>query len=135
MESKLYQKHVFLNGIKNLKMAEEALKMLHVQDGPPHQEWGDLQHHWLMLQENRRLTIVKIEDIIFISYGSVEDIICNDLGYRKIAAKWIPWVLHEELMLHQVMTCQQWNRRFRKEPNFLDKVVTCDESYYPETKQ
>lgn len=92
-----------------------------------------------MLQEDRRLSIAKIADMMHISYGSVEDIIHNDLGYRKVAAKWIPRVLHEEQMSHRVVTCQQWITRLRREPNFLDKVVTCDESWFhhydPETKQ
>lgn len=92
-----------------------------------------------MLQEDRRLSIAKIADMMHISYGSVEDIIHNDLGYRKVAAKWIPRVLHEEQMSHRVVMCQQWITRLRREPNFLDKVVTCDESWFhhydPETKQ
>ena len=73
------------------------------------------------------------------SYGSVEDIIHNDLGYSKVEAKWIPRVLHVEQMSHRAMTCQQWITRLRREPNFLDKVVTCDESWFhyynPKTKQ
>ena len=92
-----------------------------------------------MLQEYRRLTIAKIADVMHISYGSVKDIIHNDLGYSKVAAKWIPRVLHEEQMSRRVMTCQQWITSFRREPNFLDKVVICDESCFrhhdPETKQ
>ena len=73
MTTKLYlKKCVFLNGIKNLKLVKEALKMLHIQDGSPHKQTEvNCNTTDAMLQEDRWLTIAKIADIIHISYGSV----------------------------------------------------------------
>lgn len=92
-----------------------------------------------MLREDRRLSITKIAEIMKISYGSAEDIVRNVLGYRKVAAKWVPRVISDEQKAHRVMACQQWKGRLQREPDFLDKVITCDESWFhhydPETKQ
>mgnify|MGYP003623259327 CR=1 FL=1 len=66
-----------------------------------------------IVREDRRITIAKVADIMHLSVGTVDDIIRNNLGYRRVAAKWIPHVLKDEQKAHRVMTCQQWLGRLR----------------------
>lgn len=43
-----------------------------------------------MLVKNRKLTIREIAEDLNIAYGSVQDILVNDLGLRRVAAKLVP---------------------------------------------
>ena len=42
------------------------------------------------MTENRKLTIREIAEDLNIAYGSVQDILVNDLGLRRVAAKLVP---------------------------------------------
>jgi hypothetical protein len=43
-----------------------------------------------LIEGDRRLTIADISSEIGISYGSVQSVITDNLGFKKISARWVP---------------------------------------------
>lgn len=83
-----------------------------------------------LIQNDRRIGIKRISDNVNLSYGTTQKIIHEDLEYRKIAARWIPKVMTDEQKANRVTICQQWKRQLQRNPQFLNNVVTCDESWF-----
>lgn len=92
-----------------------------------------------LIRQNRRFTIDEIASEVSISHGSVSTIIHEQLGYRKVYARWVPRGLTPEMKEARVEACQENLNRFEKEGQaFLDRIVTTDESWVhhftPESK-
>lgn len=91
------------------------------------------------IRADRRLTIHDLCVIVGLSYGTVQRILSDILNMRRIAAKFVPRLLNEEQKEHRVDVCFQLKEQARKDPDFISKVVTGDESWFygydPETKQ
>lgn len=93
-----------------------------------------------MLDSDRRITIRDLVDRTDSSYGTVFNIIHNELGMRRICARWIPHMLTEEKKRKRVELSKLFLSRVNKQGfHFLNRVVTVDETwvslYEPETKQ
>ncbi|EGI67572.1 FLJ37770-like protein [Acromyrmex echinatior] len=58
-----------------------------------------------MMANNRKLTIRKLAEDLNIAYGSVQDIVVNDLGLRRVAANAI--IIREFLVKNKTNTIQQ----------------------------
>lgn len=88
---------------------------------------------------DRRRTIHDVCAIVGMSYGSVQRILSDNLGMRRIAAKFVPRLLSSDQKEHRVAVCTELKIAARDDPNFISNVVTGDESwvygYDPETKQ
>jgi histone-lysine N-methyltransferase SETMAR len=89
-----------------------------------------------LIMEDCRLTIREIANDIGISDGSAYAILTDDLGMRRMAAKFVPKLLsceQKELLIAQdILECDN------SDLDFLKTVITGDESrvyeYIPETK-
>jgi histone-lysine N-methyltransferase SETMAR len=82
------------------------------------------------VKENRRITIRALMEETGLSHGTVERILTETLGLRRVVAKWIPHSLSEEQKNSRVMICRQHLRTYRKEGNsFLEKIVAGDETW------
>ncbi|PSN32414.1 hypothetical protein C0J52_17540 [Blattella germanica] len=85
---------------------------------------------------DRRFTIREISDALGLSFGSVQNILTDDLNMRRIAAK---FVLSSDQKETRVITFTDLQEELRNDPLFMEKVVTGDEmwiyGYDPETKQ
>lgn len=93
-----------------------------------------------LLQDDRRLTVAEIASEVRISYGSAQTIITDDLGFRKVSARWVPRLLTENQKRNRMEVCQRHLNRYEAEgEGFLHRIVTCDETwvhhYTPESKQ
>lgn len=90
-----------------------------------------------IIERDRRLTIMKTESEVEISYGNAETIIVDKLRFWKISARLIPHLLTDQMKQNRLEISQ----RFRVEgENFLHHIiVTCDETwvhhYKAESKQ
>ena len=66
-------------------------------------------------------------------------ILTQDLGMRRVAAKFIPRLLTEDQRKSRLAVCHDLKRQLENDPNFLSRVMTGDESwcygYDPESKQ
>lgn len=92
-----------------------------------------------VLDSDRRLTIALISEKTGLSVGTVHTIVTEDLAMRKVCAKLVPKVLSEEQKLSRVEISQEILDCVQEDPNFLDNVITGDETwvfqYDPETKR
>lgn len=93
-----------------------------------------------LLEDDRRLSVAAIASEVGISFGSAHTIITNDLGFRKVCARWVPRLLTENQKRNRMEVCQRHLNRYEAEgEGFLHRIVTCDETwvhhYTPESKQ
>ncbi|KMQ82562.1 histone-lysine n-methyltransferase setmar-like protein [Lasius niger] len=92
-----------------------------------------------LIQNDRRITQQRIANHVGISKERV-GVIIQQLGYRKICARWVPRRLTDEDKQRRMECCQQLLQRYRDEgDDFLLNIVTGDESwvhhYEPEEKR
>lgn len=93
-----------------------------------------------MIKEDQRCTYKDIEGALGISSPSVNEILHEKLGVRKLAARWVPHNLSEEQKRVRVNWCREMLERFNKgDSRRIFDIVTGDESwiyqYDPETKR
>lgn len=92
-----------------------------------------------VLRSDRRLSIQYIADTLNMSTFAVHGIVTENLQMRKICAKLVPKVLREEQKELRISRCQELLDLIQNEPDFLNCVVTGDESwmfeYDPESKR
>jgi histone-lysine N-methyltransferase SETMAR len=92
-----------------------------------------------LLEGDRRLTVADIAGEVGISYGSTFAIITDELGFRKVCARWVPHLLTSEKKLNRLQVCQRLLAKCQEESgSFLTRIITCDETwvhhYTPESK-
>ena len=87
---------------------------------------------------DRRLTCRELSDDSGLSIGSVHTILSNDLGMRGVTAKFVPRLLSDDQKAGRVTVCREWQEMQASDPDFIDSLMTGDESwvygYDPETK-
>ncbi|UYV69314.1 hypothetical protein LAZ67_6003231 [Cordylochernes scorpioides] len=92
-----------------------------------------------VLRTDRRLSIQQIADTLHMSTFVVHVIVTEDLQMRKVCAKLVPKVLTQDQKELNVLRCQELLDLIQNEPDFLNSVVTGDESwmfeYDPESKR
>jgi len=90
------------------------------------------------LNEDCRYTIDELSEVTGVSWSSVQRILTQDLGMRRVAAKFVPCLLTEDQQQSRLPVCQDLKRELQNDPNFLSRVITGDESwcygYDPESK-
>lgn len=91
-----------------------------------------------LIREDRRLTVRELADEVGISHGSADTILLEDLGMRRVAAKFVPKLLSPEQRQCRLDVAQDMLQTANADPDFLKTVITGDESwvygYDPETK-
>ncbi|GBL75936.1 hypothetical protein AVEN_234267-1 [Araneus ventricosus] len=81
-----------------------------------------------MLAEDRRLSFRMIAEELKISLDSVSDIIHEHLQKRKICARFVPHKLSDEQKQHKMETSGDFIDACDRNPQFLETIVTGDES-------
>jgi len=97
------------------------------------------QIHELILEDHRILAKSTVEQM-GISRERVGAIIHDNLGMRKLSAKWVPKCLNADQKRQRCQSSEQLLEFFRRDTNdFLSRLVTVDETWLyhhdPETKQ
>ncbi|CAH2014210.1 unnamed protein product, partial [Acanthoscelides obtectus] len=90
--------------------------------------------------ENRHVTYREIEVCLMISNTSIQIILHEELGVRKLVSRWIPHLLTEEQKAARVSWCQKTLDRFNSgNSKNVYSIVSGDESwiycYEPENKR
>ncbi|XP_005107888.1 uncharacterized protein LOC101854283 [Aplysia californica] len=65
---------------------------------------NDVQHQERLdeiIQANRLIKVRDVNEMLEISVGSAQYIIHDVLGYRKVCARWVPYMLSPELKLNR----------------------------------
>jgi len=91
-----------------------------------------------MVKEDQNLTSRLTADTLIIPKTVVLWILREDLKKRKLCSRFVPHTLTREQMDERDAACQDLLNMINSDKNFLDKVITDDESwcftYDPETK-
>jgi len=92
-----------------------------------------------VMAKDRRLSTRMTAEETSLDKDAVHRIVTNHLHMRKMYAILVPKNLSVEQKANRLEICQDLPGRLEIEPNFLDKVITGDESwvfdYDPETKR
>jgi len=81
------------------------------------------------LNEDRHYTIDELSEVTAVSWSSVQRILSQDLGMRRVAAKFVPRLLTEDQRQSHLAVCQDLKRELQNDPNFLSRVITGYESW------
>jgi len=91
------------------------------------------------MAKDHRLSVRMIAEETGLDKNAVHRILKENLHMRKICAKLVPKNLSVEQKTNRLEICQDLLGRLEIETDFLDKVITADESwvfdYDPETKR
>jgi len=91
-----------------------------------------------LIQCDRRMTIVELEQEVGVSHGSIHAILSNDLKMKHVSAKFVLRQLTTDEMECRMMVAGDLFEKSMQDPTLLTKIVTGDESwvfaYDPETK-
>ena len=91
-----------------------------------------------LIQCDRRMTIVELEQEVGIYHGSIHAILSDDLKMRRVSAKLVPRQLTTGQMECRMMVAGYLFEKSTQDPTFLTKIVNGDESwvfaYNPETQ-
>ena len=91
-----------------------------------------------LIQCDRRMSIVELEQEVGISHGYIHAILSDDLKMRRVSAKFVSRQLTTDQMECRLMVAGDLFEKSAQDPTILTKIVTGDESwvfvYDPETK-
>ncbi|KAL4091078.1 hypothetical protein QTP88_025819 [Uroleucon formosanum] len=82
-----------------------------------------------LVRSDRRLRIQDMANALGISYGSVQNILKDDLGMGRVCAKFVPRILTEDQMENRKLIAAELFKRSVNEKDFLSKIVTGDETW------
>ncbi|UYV70720.1 hypothetical protein LAZ67_8000360 [Cordylochernes scorpioides] len=77
-----------------------------------------------MILANRRITVREVAEDLNISIGSCHSIFINDLGMRRVAAKFVPKLLNCDQKQHRMNIANEMLDSVRDDPNLLQRVIT-----------
>ena len=90
------------------------------------------------ISKGRRLTVRELEADLGIPKTTVSQILTQDLGLKRVTAKFVPQLLLPEQEEHRAAVANDLTQPTSNEPDFLKKVITGRESSVyscdPETK-
>ena len=76
-----------------------------------------------------KLTIREIAEELNIAYGSAQDILVNDLGLRRVAAKLVPKDLNFLQKRDRVDIAKDMLAKVDSDPSFIKRIITGDETW------
>ena len=80
--------------------------------------------------ENRRISLYELEEATGISYGSIHNILHDELHMSKVCARWVPKMLSDDMKQSRVTISGAMLTRYNTNPDdFHFRVVTCDETW------
>ena len=82
---------------------------------------------WITL--SRKLTIREIAEGLNIAYGSAQNILVNDLGLRRVAAKLVPKDLNFMQKRDRVDVAKHMLSKVDSDPSFIKRIFTGDEMW------
>lgn len=76
-----------------------------------------------IINEDRRRTIDEIVELSGVSWSSLQRILTEDLGMKRVAAKFVPRLLTAEQKQGRVEACCALKEESRSDPNFFQKLL------------
>ena len=92
-----------------------------------------------VIQKDRRLGVRAVAEEVSLGRESFRRILREESNTRKVCAKMVPKLLSDEQKEHRKELCLDLLQRTENEPDLLNSIITCDETwvftYDPETKR
>lgn len=92
-----------------------------------------------VVRSDRRMTVREIADEVGIAKTVCHVILTEDLGMRRVSAKFVPRLLTEDQRELRMLMASELFERSCEDPEFLSNIITGDETwvygYDPETKK
>uniref|UniRef100_A0A672HAL3 Mos1 transposase HTH domain-containing protein n=1 Tax=Salarias fasciatus TaxID=181472 RepID=A0A672HAL3_SALFA len=92
-----------------------------------------------MVLADRRRTVREVSTLTGVPWSSCQEILSQDLGLRRVAAKMVPRILTPEQKAARADVCREILQHIEEDPGLLGKVIMADETWRhacdPETKQ
>ncbi|GFU42261.1 putative mariner transposase [Trichonephila clavipes] len=82
-----------------------------------------------LIRSDRRLSIRAIAETVNIDKECVRQILHDNLNMQKVRAKMVPKILTFEQQATRKNVCTDILDAIKNDPNLLEKVITCDESW------
>uniref|UniRef100_A0A1B6JA53 Mos1 transposase HTH domain-containing protein n=1 Tax=Homalodisca liturata TaxID=320908 RepID=A0A1B6JA53_9HEMI len=82
----------------------------------------------VLICENRRMTVEEVSTELDVSFGSAEAILTDDLGLRRVAAKFVPKLLTDEQKQRRLDVAEDMLQCCEDDADFLTSIITGDES-------
>ena len=83
-----------------------------------------------IVQQNRRLSIRAVAELINIDKETVRQILHNNFNMEKVYSKMVPRFLSPEQKEIRMNICAYILQNTENDPNFLENVITCNESWF-----
>ena len=83
-----------------------------------------------IVPQNHRLSIWAVAELINIDKETVWQILRNNFNKKKVHLKMVPWLLNPEQKEIRMNICANIIQNTENDPNFLQNVITCDESWF-----
>jgi len=80
-----------------------------------------------MLINNRKLTIRELAKDLNIAHGSIQNIVVNDLGLRRVAVKLVPKELNF-MQKDRVVIAKDMISKAESDPTLIKRIITGDET-------
>ena len=92
-----------------------------------------------IINKDRRQTVREVADVIGCGKSTVHRALSDDFSMSRVSARWIPKLLTAEEKVKRVEASHAFLAQVRRDRNFLDRIVTTDETwlhyYEPEGKR
>ncbi|UYV80237.1 hypothetical protein LAZ67_18002121 [Cordylochernes scorpioides] len=82
-----------------------------------------------MILASRRITVREVAEDLNISIGLCHSNFINDLGMRRVTAKFVPKLLNCDQKQHRMNIANEMLDSVRDDPNLLQRVITGDEAW------
>ena len=82
-----------------------------------------------IVRQNRRLRIQAVAALFNIDKETVRQILHNNFNKKKVCSKLVPRLLTPEQKEIQMNICADFLQNTKNEPNFLENIITYDESW------
>jgi histone-lysine N-methyltransferase SETMAR len=89
----------------------------------------NVQKAQAIIDRDRRATVRDIAEELGMGSATAHSILVNDLQLTKLCARWIPRLLTATQMEARVIVAKANLKRADKDPNFLERLLTVDETW------
>lgn len=106
---------------------------------PPCKNDGQIRAVQDVIDSDRRKTVRDVAESAGCSKSTAQRVLTKELRMSHVSARWVPRLLTVEEKLTRVRTSRGFLARCRRDPTFLSRIITTDETwvhyYEPEDKR
>ena len=129
----------FSSGLKGLKREGKRSETISTPVVPSTSKTdANIEKVGEIVQQNHRLSIQAVAELINTDKETVQRILHNNFNMKKVCSKMVPRLLTPEQKEIRMNICADILQNIENDPNFLENIITCDESWFfqydPESK-